>query len=318
MSLRRRLLALGVILGILAGLLFPWKGFLGTAPREPFVLPPGNFLLSPAAIGGKPGVFLLDTGTSWTIVTPALARTLPPASKRMHFLSQGLEFPWLQIPSVPSGGVSLASASLRRPEIVGVIDLEVFEEAWDQPLAGLLGWDVLGGFVIGFDLRKERVVLGQDLRPEEVLRQLGASSDRVEIPLQIQANRPCLEARSGGEELLLMLDTGSDATLLLKSAWIRLGGQAPSEGGWEGRSMIFGTTMVWPLLLPELRLGRYSLSDLEVKVSGGRLDVEAVLPRIDGLLGMDVLGRFLVVLDGPGQRLFLARRRPDPEHEKGK
>ncbi|MFQ5747865.1 MAG: hypothetical protein ACE5H3_00220 [Planctomycetota bacterium] len=40
-----------------------------------------------------------------------------------------------------SGGISLASTFLRHPGVVGVIDLEPFEEALDQPLAGLLGWD---------------------------------------------------------------------------------------------------------------------------------------------------------------------------------
>jgi predicted aspartyl protease len=120
---------------------------------------------------------------------------------------------------------------------------------------------------------------------------------------------PFVTARSDGQELKLMIDTGRTTTTFFRATWDRLGEAPPDESlvhvGWtiSGESTTHGAT------LKELRLGSIRLLDIPIEVSDMKSWTVNNGPSkalFDGLLGMDVFARNIVVIDGSGRNLYLA------------
>lgn len=126
--------------------------------------------------------------------------------------------------------------------------------------------------------------------------------DKVaELPVQRMNNVPVLTVEINGKPASLILDTGSDATVLTRVAARRLGvaegGAVRTIGGAGGKAQVavarIDTLALGPVLL-----------------SGARaLLADAPAPPIDGLLGIDVMVDYELELDVPQGRVTLYRAR---------
>lgn len=128
----------------------------------------------------------------------------------------------------------------------------------------------------------------------------------ADLPLQPLGTLSLVTADINGHPASLILDTGSDSTVLSSTAAERLGvawdERAPVEGVGAG-----GTFRAFPATIPNLALGNALMSDVRVSV------VEQGLPLVaDGVLGIDVLAGYELDLDMPHRRLVLYRARTCP------
>lgn len=113
---------------------------------------------------------------------------------------------------------------------------------------------------------------------------------------------PVLGAEINGKPAALVLDTGSDATVLTRTAAQRLGvvqfGAPRNVGGAGGRAQagvaVLGALKLGPVLVPKPRA----------------LLTDAPAPPLDGLIGIDLLVDWEVELDMPAHRVRLYRARP--------
>lgn len=128
----------------------------------------------------------------------------------------------------------------------------------------------------------------------------------TELPLQMLGTVPLVTADINGHAASLLLDTGSNVTMLNSIAANRL------DVPWEERDPsevagLGGTAQAFEATVPSLALGGDVASDVEVLVAQG------LPPMIDGVLGLDVLSDYEVDLDMPHRRLVLYRARSCPE-----
>ena len=112
------------------------------------------------------------------------------------------------------------------------------------------------------------------------------------LPVRQLGNVPVVTAEINGRPATLVLDTGSDATVLNRTAARRLGvaetGPARSVGA------AGGIARVSPARLDSLTLGGFAAGPVRAALA------DAPAPPLDGVLGLNVLNAFELDLDVPG------------------
>lgn len=171
----------------------------------------GNYLIVEAKWDREgPYRFLVDTGTSITLVTPALARRYP-----------GRTAPPSTAPRVPVKGANgemteLPATSLRRLELGAARFDEVPALIYDcAPLSAHLGIKIDG--VLGFPLFRE-TLLTLDYPGKRVLLQPASSHALVPgtvIGFDDQSKVPLIQVRLGQRTFAALIDSGSDSTFSL-------------------------------------------------------------------------------------------------------
>ena len=123
----------------------------------------------------------------------------------------------------------------------------------------------------------------------------------AELPVRAAGNVPLVLASINGQPTVMILDTGSDTTLLSVPAAQRLGlrpaGLPALQQAAGGRSVAI------PVRLDYLALGQ--AASLRPTAMVGQ-----VPPGLDGVVGLNVLGAYELDLDVPSGRATLYRARP--------
>ena len=128
----------------------------------------------------------------------------------------------------------------------------------------------------------------------------GAS--RLEVPFTLHRDYlPLVEATIGPKRnLVLLLDTGSGRTIINNSVATSL--------GLQGRATVLGSfgerIRAEEAVIPELWLGSYPAGKQEVVVTDLAATAATIgLPRLDGIVGVDVLGQTSFAIDYAHGRL---------------
>jgi len=127
----------------------------------------------------------------------------------------------------------------------------------------------------------------------------------AELPLRVIGTVPLVTADINGRPANLVLDTGSDTTMLNRAAAERLGVSWDERlpialGGAGGAARAFSAT------LPSLALNGPATSNVRILVG------QAPASPLDGVLGINVLIGYEIDLDVPHRRAVLYRARPCP------
>jgi predicted aspartyl protease len=122
------------------------------------------------------------------------------------------------------------------------------------------------------------------------------------LPVRLEGRVPVVTAEINGRPATLVIDTGSDATLLNEQAAQRLG----VVGGGAVRDVrgAGGAASVRQGRIDSLALGPIRLQALRALLT------QAPGPPYDGILGLDVLNAYELDLDVPQGRATLYRARP--------
>ena len=123
------------------------------------------------------------------------------------------------------------------------------------------------------------------------------------LPVRLVGNVPVTVVGINERPAALILDIGSDITLLSQAAAVRLGVR------FDDRLAIRlngagGQARASPAVLPEVQFGTAVLTDVRAVVGRG------LRPPIDGVLGINVLAGFELDLDAPKGEVALYRARP--------
>jgi predicted aspartyl protease len=249
---------------------------------------------------------LLDTGAGQTFVTPDTAQRLglSPAADTPTRTTTVVGGRQVKVPMVRLATLAIGNA--RRDNLpVGV--LESFPHA---PLFdGILGGSFLEHFTITLDYPGSRLWLvprGTPFTPPTVPKTMAIGSRAVPLKL---ANSYLLVSAvlNHTESVLLLLDTGASHTLMTPRVAQRLGVEVTANTPRRTMMVADGQRQEVPVVqLAALTVGQAIVERLPVAIS----ELFPYPSAVDGLLGMDFLGQFIVTLDRAAQQMWLASRQP--------
>jgi len=234
----------------------------------------------------RPLRLLLDTGASFSLLTPGAARAAGVHVRRDK------------------------NDPYRRGTRLGR-DLQFYVDArrgdtasrtgWEY---GLLGANFLSEYVVELDFEARRV---RFLDPERFAVAEAASAEgEAVLPLSLVGGRPGLRVEIGGERLDALIDTGSPFGLMLSGEQAgRLGVRSRAVSGF-GLEGVLGAIESEIGEVEDLALGPIRLGRLPVTVAPQGWYNQAFSGGT--VLGYDVLASFRVRIDYPRRRLWLRRR----------
>lgn len=133
--------------------------------------------------------------------------------------------------------------------------------------------------------------------------------DRAVFPLYnnpVSGDKLFVEARLGaGKRVLFLVDTGSAISVISQPIATDLGLTVePQPGALVG---VAGRTAWSAAVLPELKLGPYTIRNHPVAVGVAGVPSTIGLVPLAGIIGNDILDRFRVTIDFPANRMVLER-----------
>lgn len=289
---RRRLIALVLAAGglLLAGGCLSWHREPPRPGRtsldSPLVVLPattiGNYLVVEAKWDRYgPYHFLVDTGASVTLVSPELAKRYPAKNPPPESIPQ------VRVKSARGDSVVLPSVTVTRIELGGAKFENVKVLVYDcAPLSAHLGVKIDG--ILGFPLFRE-TLLTLDYPNSRVLLTPRDSANRppgTPIAFNNIRRTPLIPIRVGDQQLIALIDSGSDSALSLNPAGLNLDyASGPRPGVLVGTLTGDHLQEVARLQQP-LRIGDYTIE-------------RPVTDLTDDLtsLGGDVLKHFSVTFD---------------------
>jgi hypothetical protein len=264
----------------------------GNAPASvSFVLDAKGGVIVPVTVGALRDLhFLLDTGSTRSVVSEAVARQLAlPAAARTEV--------------VTSGGASLAIvvalpsiclATLCVDDALAIVSAKEALRIGSRQLDGILGGDVLGrgDFTIDYTRRRFEWGGGADAR---------RSDDRLRS--LVEDGRAIVTApQRGGLPLRLVADSGADLFVFFESPRLRALSTVSSVSG-VALQTLGGTGRAESVLIPLLRVGSETWID----------EIAAVVPRPSGypetIDGLMPLHRFASVSFRRSEGALIVRHR---------
>jgi hypothetical protein len=274
----------------------------GTPLTVPFTLKGGRIVVNVSVDGESPLPFVLDSGFS-NVLTPE-------AAKKLHISMKG---------NLSGSGVGNNEVNVHLGEIqeyvVGPAELSgqqfaivplprfLTNNGRQEPVAGLIGYEVLRRFVVRVDYHRRELTLSlptdktQDLRGEM-------------LPLLFNSRFCYVKASIDGVPGYFGIDTGDEAAItLFKSFYtahhfpIELPGIKGFQGG------VGGTSSTLLTRIASLSLGRFTLMRplTELHFATGGAFASTLL---GGNLGSQVFRNFIMTFDYPHRALYL-RKSPD-------
>lgn len=265
----------GQVVALLVGATLPW-GDRGAGAAERLLEAPGGLAAVRVRVGPAEVEMLVDTGSTGTVIDPALARALalPPVDRVLL--------------TTPTGTRALPRAVVPRLELDGRIveDLRVIVAELPglaetgRTLRGILGLDALSGFELALDFVRRELALGVGCPlPGQDTGARVAFEDRHGVVLETRT-------RPGERPLRLLLDSGASGLVLFGPAAAAAGPDrgAPASA-W--RITTAEDTRAAPAgRVPRLDLGGLTLEDIPAALVHG-----ASARGVDGLLPASLFSR---------------------------
>jgi predicted aspartyl protease len=235
--------------------------------------------------GARPFPLLLDTGASFSTLTPGLARELgvrvrPTKSapyRRATRLGRDLQF----------------RVDARRGDQASQTGREF----------GLLGGNFLVEYVVEIDFPRRRVRFldpGRYRVPERT-----AAPDETVLPLTLVSNRPLVEIEIEEHPVSLLLDTGASYGVLIGGSVARAAGLEARPAAGLSAAGVMGEIGVEFAEARSVRVGTLEFRDLPVIVAPRGLYQQGTAN--DSLIGFDLFSQLTLRIDYPRKRAWLRR-----------
>lgn len=241
---------------------------------------------------------VLDTGAGQTFVTPETAQRLGvnPTADTPTYTTTVVGGRQVAVPIV--GLTSLAIGATARTNMpVGVLASFPYGPLFD----GILGGSFLAHFTLTLDYPRSRLWLVPHGTPDPSPRPAAMQGQAVPImPISNYILVRALLNRS--ESVSLLLDTGASHTLLTPRIAQRLGLAVTAHTPRASIMVADGQRQEVPLArLAALQVGHVTVERLPVAV----FDLLPQASGVDGLLGVDFLGQFVVTFDRAARQMWL-------------
>ena len=249
----------------------------GNLTEIPFRLCNDNLIVVKGSIGRIKDVnFILDTGTSPTIIAEKIAAHLKLRGQTgvVLTLNGTTQGEILTVPHLQIGPLEADSAK------VLVQDFRSLEQTLGISLGGIVGLDILSTTNFSIDYQRKKVVFG------------GVASLEKAVPLATRSPYLLVKAEVEGQQLRLLLDSGTPGLLLYRN---RIDTK-PDKLRVDPSRLVFtagGMNQVhW--LHADVKLGEHHLSAVDVAIA----DVDSDPGNdFDGLLGFVKMGFRKVTFD---------------------
>jgi len=228
----------------------------------------------------EPLNFLLDSGAGISAIDLRTARGLGVHLGNRQMVQgvngQSFAFRVNDLQAV-CGGIAL-------PKSVLAVDLRALSDCCDQPVDGILGVDFFRSRIVQIDFTEGRV---------RILVKCDPNLANCEVlPIKMCNDAFCVPVRvAGNPAQWLRLDTGCDAAL----EWV----VSRTDKQRTGRSSIGLSGIPAHHINTSVQLGKRYFNSVNAGIRG-----EPIFPGEAGLLGNDLLSKFRLTIDQPGNRVI--------------
>jgi predicted aspartyl protease len=234
----------------------------------------------------KPQNFVLDTGTTPSIINERIVRRLglPTHSAALAAVGKIVETHSAIIPQLQLGPIR--AMSLR----VQVKNLSQLEHDFGIPIAGIVGMDVLARANFHLDYSKRQIEFGEVLK------------EGIPVPFDARAGIAIAEVTLEGKPVRMLVDTGSDQVLVLGGNFAdpQLLGLHVTSG--HGASVAESKMTVQEFAARDIQLAGQHFSREKAYFLAGPEN-----PGFDGLLGVRALGFHGISFDQERNTLYLQK-----------
>jgi predicted aspartyl protease len=248
-------------------------------------------------VNGKTGMFLIDTGSSQSVIDSSFAHQLGlnPTGKAIVRKNYAIE----ELSTVLAEHLQLGNNGLSAHNFLES-DLSAMSRALSVSLAGILGADVLTTTYV-------KLIYSSGVA------QVVTNIDDVGKPVKLKKMQDgfFVPVRIGPSEFDLLLDSGTNSTAISNSAWQELPFSRTPNSLIEGIRSADSDHHTALACTPTLKLGDAILRDQPLRVIETARSGNFSNSMFTGILGGDVLGHFEVTLDLGHSLLYL---KPDPTY----
>jgi hypothetical protein len=262
-----------------------------------------NCIEFPITLNGHPVVAWLDSGVSVSTIDQLSAGALGVASRGAGVPLHGVG------PSLTTGryapGVNIRIGALTLSNLtLGTTDLSELSKLAERPVSVILGWEIFNELAVDIDFAHHRLAFRD---PENFEAPAGA----VALPLTRDGNsRLVAVSVEGRAPIQAVFDLGDDGAIDLFPDYAQaanlLAGRRTSQSLYGG----FGGTAKET----DIRLGRVDFAGVDLTDVPGSIYAQrqrvTYSTREQGVLGIDLLKRYRLVVDFSHDRLYAA---PDPK-----
>jgi hypothetical protein len=257
-------------------------------------------------VGGHPGLFLLDTGTTLTVVDTSFAKSLHlQESKPIETFDAG-EVPsqsLTQVPKLCFRGACAESHVVATASLGSSLDIDF------PGVVGILGTDVLSRVVVSIDFGAAQVAFAKNAH-------WSPPADDVPVATQMIKSRWYITATVAGQEGNYLVDTGDEAIVTLAHRPDQAGMVSASERSFSRQSEMLGTTFSeWPTW-GAITVGPFQWKHaLLAVIDPTTVKGEDHYSVANGDVGIGFLKHFRVTLDGQAGRVWLKQIAAFGAHE---
>lgn len=232
---RTGFVALAALVGVMAGLVFATVLVrqldpVASMPRNFSITVPARvvanfFIVESRAVGGEVQFFVIDTGSSTTLVSPEFAaRYANPAGTSALVEVQGPTGQVVAKKRVVVPRLDLGRAQFAQVSAV-VSDLSEISRHVGVPIAGIVGFPVFEHYLVTLDYGRRVLKVGL-ASPE------GDVSNRgLVFPLRGDGRVPSVMLQVGGQASEVLIDSGSDGGVNLNPEHLQLRLRGPAREG---------------------------------------------------------------------------------------
>lgn len=262
----------------------------------------GGAVLVPVKISDRTFNFLLDTGSSRSVIDPVTAANLGLVSEGTQRIQKNFRDLVVDITEVNT--LTIGKQEFNRVPL-DELTLAPVSKALGTAVDGVLGSDILQQLTFKLCYSKKTLLIGP-------LSKLGTWGKPT--PLRHSENEFFVSVTLISVPTQLVLDTGTNSTNLSWKTWEKL------ARVWTPKQIVEGiaragnpTSQAILVCLPRLQLGSYLLPDQAVRAQQ-QSDAGAFSSQeFGGILGSDILQQFEITFDLKNNTIFL---RPDTLYQR--
>jgi hypothetical protein len=242
-----------------------------------------------------PWRFLIDTGSSVTLVDPAFAdryRLDARTTRLPRVRVRGAAGEYAELEPVTLSRIEMGDARFERVQAL-VYDCAELSAHLGRPIHGIIGFPLFRHTTLTIDYPRSRLILTRALHPPLL--------PGSRIPFEAAGPLPLISIEVAGQNLLALIDTGSDGPLNLNPVGLDLSYLVPPRPGATVATLAGERVQEVGRLEGRLRLGDYPI-------------VEPIVDLTDELssLGGEVLRHFTLTFDQQRRNVIIHRDTPAP------
>jgi predicted aspartyl protease len=243
----------------------------------------GFLVVASGQIGGRKENFVVDTGTSPSILNERLAAKMGLAVTSGSIVAAGraVNVGQTVLPELELGPIRATDLAMT------VLDLTQLEKHLGMEVAGLIGMDVLRRASFRLDYKKKELVFGK------------VEEEGIAVGCDGASGLGLAEATLQGRPVRLIVDTGSDLLVVYGKSWEKAGAAVLVSDGLEGTS-VAEQVAVRQIAKPEMELGGREFRELRAFYVPSAAGV-----GYDGFVGVSALRLRGVSFDRERQRMYL-------------